>query len=191
MKTKFLLFAFLAMVTLSVSAQSDNYSNYLNKALSSIENGDCEAAKKWYNVYKDLSGKTVSSVEALIQDCTPDSANSTIKKYAINDKIIVDDLFYRVAYIEDGGLHGFAIYDFGAGPLTDSMIYSRKVPTRAEMKLIAKNADVLKLLKKEYYWTIDLGRSNFIYYIYRLSNGHTKEADKYDDQHGRLLIYRF
>lgn len=185
MKTKLFLFALLATFALSVSAQSDDYQNYLNKALSSLENGNCDAAKKWYDVYKELTGKTVSSVEVLIQDCKP---TSSAKKYAINDKIEIDGFLYRVAYIEDDGAHGFAIYDFGAGPITDEMINNRKLPTKSEMALIAENADTLKLLKGEYYWTIDRF-SDSSNYTYMLSG--KIDYSYHTSARGRILIYRF
>lgn len=186
MKTKLFLFALLATFALSVSAQSDDYQKYLDKALSNLENGNCDAAKKMYDVYKELTGKTVSSVEVLIQDCKP---TSSAKKYAINDKIEIDGFLYRVAYIEDDGAHGFAIYDFGAGPITDEMINNRKLPTKSEMALIAENADTLKLLKGEYYWTIDR-YSNTSNCTYDLLSGNINNS-YHSSARGRLLIYRF
>ena len=188
MKTKlFVIVVFIMMAHIS-SAQSDDYQKYLDKALSSLENGNCDAAKKWYDVYKELTGKTVSSVEVLIQDCKP---TSSAKKYAINDKIEIDGFLYRVAYIEDDGAHGFAIYDFGAGPITEEMINNRKLPTKSEMALIAENADTLKLLKGEYYWTIDrYSNSNISNCTYDLLSGNINNSN-HSLARGRLLIYRF
>ena len=55
MKKRTLLFVICALFTYVVNAQSD-YSSYLNKAMAALEEGNCESAKKLYNVYKDLSG---------------------------------------------------------------------------------------------------------------------------------------
>lgn len=188
MKTKlFVVVVFIMMAHIS-SAQSDDYQNYLNKALSSLENGNCDAAKKWYNVYKELTGETVSSVEVLIQDCKP---TSSAKKYAINDKIEIDGFLYRVAYIEDDGTHGFAIYDLGAGPIPQDLANARKLPTRSEMALLAVNAEKVMLDKELWYWTLDKAASNGSkYYSYKLSNKQTY-ADTKSTTNGVLLIYRF
>lgn len=69
MKNKLFLLAFFCMCVFGVNAQSD-YSSYLNKALEKLEAGDCEAGRRFYNVYKELSGKSVLSVEELISDCS-------------------------------------------------------------------------------------------------------------------------
>ncbi len=62
-----LLFSILT-ITVYVSAQTD-YSDYLNKALKELEAGNCDAAQKFYDVYKELSGKTVTSAEVMRADC--------------------------------------------------------------------------------------------------------------------------
>lgn len=190
MKTKLFLFALLAIYSFFVSAQSNNsYQSYLDKAMSSLEKGDCKKALKWYNMYKNLSGKTVSSVELLIQDCENSNSAPT---YAINDKIKVGDYIYTIAYIEDGGAHGFAIYDCGVGNLTSEMIKDRKVPTYAEMKIIAQNADILKLERTKYYWMIEhLKGGSQHHFIFRLTDGNVQIAHQIHDKYGRLLIYRF
>lgn len=165
MKTKLFLFALFAMVALSVSAQSD-YSNYLNKAMSKIDEGDCASAKKFYNVYKELSGKSVSSLELLIEDCIGDTA----KHYAVGDKIIIDKNIYKVAYVEDNGKHGFAVCEMGSGPLTDDMLKNRLIPTLSEFDLIKENNEILKLngqywspsVRSGYRQAVGVGASNDI-----------------------------
>ncbi len=184
MKTKLFLFALLAMAALSVSAQSD-YSNYLNKAMEKLDEGDCSSAQKFYNVYKELSGRSVSSIELLLADCT----RSASKTYAINDKIKIGNYIYRVAYIEDEGKHGFAIYDLGSGPITDEMLTNRQLPTRSEMAIIASKAKDLKLDASLYYWTLDK-RSSSTNYIYKLTSKDTS-WDYTSNSQATLLIYRF
>ena len=187
MKTKALLFALFVVVPFFMNAQSD-YSNYLNKAMTKLDEGDCDAAQKFYNVYKELAGKSVSSIEVLIKDCKDNQSNKAIN-YAINDKIKVGEYLYRVAYIEDNGAHGIAICDYGAGPLTDKMVTDRMLPTRSEMALISSNAEQLKLNKYLYYWTLDRYDSGHNYTC-RLSD-YSIDIKSRESSHAILLIYRF
>ena len=169
MKTKLPLLAIFALFAFNVNAQSD-YSSYLNKALEKLEAGDCESDQKYYNVYKDLSGESKSSIEELIQDCITKAQ----KSYTIGDKIIVDNKIYKVAYIEDGGKHGFAVCENGSGKKPENSV----IPTWAEFKLIEKNNKILKLCGK-YYYTYGLG-------------GRGNESSCRSDQtYDILLIYRF
>ena len=184
MKTKSFFLALFAITSLCLNAQSD-YSNYLNKAMEKLDEGDCSSAQKFYNVYKELSGTSVSSIEVLIADCSRGSK----KAYAINDKITIGNYIYRVAYTEDQGVHGFAIYDYGAGPLTDQMIKNRQLPTRSEMGIIAEKAKELKLDGGLYYWTLDK-KDDTHNYVYKPS---TKSTDWFlhTSSYNILLIYRF
>lgn len=63
-----ILFLSVFCVTVYVSAQRD-YSEYLDTVMVKLKAGDCNAAQKFYNVYKDLTGNTKSSIEVLIEDC--------------------------------------------------------------------------------------------------------------------------
>lgn len=185
MKAKIIIFAAFAAVALSASAQSD-YSSYLNQAMAKLEAGDCEAAQKLYDVYKDLSGESRPSVQVLIDDCSEKTKDE--KLYRINDKIIINSLTYKVIYIEDEGKHGFAVCDYGSGPITDDMITERKLPTRSEMKLIYKNRHKIKLTDG-YYWTIDeyeKGRNYYLSFYYN----EWKYASR-TSSNGLLLMYRF
>lgn len=137
------MFATFALIA---NAQSD-YSNYLNKALEKLEAGDCEAAQNFYNVYKELSGKSASSVEVLLKDCNRE------KNYSVGDKIMVGDSTYTVAYIRDGGKHGLAILNRGWQSITGNSqkyVVQRGLPTLEEMKMIYSNRDLLGLYDK--YW---------------------------------------
>lgn len=184
MKTKSFFLALFAITSLCLNAQSD-YSNYLNKAMEKLDEGDCSSAQKFYNVYKELSGKTVSSLEVLIADCSR-NANKT---YAINDKIKIGNYIYRVAYTEDNGAHGFAIYDLGASPLSKDRIENRQIPTRSEMAMIAVHAKDLKLDTNLWYWTLDV-RDNSSTWCYKFAN---KSTDWWPNGTSCqvLLIYRF
>lgn len=185
MKAKLYLLAFFCACVLDMNAQS-NYSSYLNKALEKLEIGDCESAQKFYNVYKDLSGDEKTSVQVIIDDCLQ-KLNSE-KVYAINDKIQVNSLTYKVIYIEDEGKHGFAVCDYGSGPIKDDMISARRLPTRSEMKIIYQNRRKIKLTDG-YYWTIDEYDDGRNYYLsfYSDSWNYASRTDSY----GLLLIYRF
>lgn len=184
MKAKIIIFVAFAAVALSASAQSD-YSSYLNQAMAKLEAGDCEAAQKLYNVYKDLSGESKPSVQVLIDDC---SQKKEDKIYKINDKIQINSLTYKVIYIEDKGKHGFAVCDYGSGPITDEMITGRKLPTRSEMKIIYKNRHKIKLIDG-YYWTIDeydKGQNYYLSFYYNDWKYASRTSSK-----GLLLMYRF
>ena len=144
MKTKSIFFVLFAALIFTASAQSD-YSSYLNKAMEKLETGDCEAAQKYYNVYQELSGETKSSVQVLIDDCT--KSRNKEQTYVIGDEMHVKDTTYIVAYIRDGGKHGFAILNLGWKRLylyTDNIL-RQEVPTLDELKLIYQNRDVLRI----------------------------------------------
>lgn len=183
MKTRTFLLALFAMVAFGVNAQTD-YSNYLNKAMQKLDEGDCTAAEKQYNVYKEMTGNYVASIEELIADCkkTPPTTN---KKYAVGDKIIIDGKIYKVAYIEDGGLHGFAVCENGSGKKPSNDI----IPTWAEYKLIKKANKTLKLSGR--YWSTRAYNSNysrhFVCGIGGFSSFDVSDSDVYDI----LLIHRF
>lgn len=150
MKTKTILLALFFTVPFCMYAQSyapSDYSNYLNKAMSKLEEGDCATAQKFYNVYKDLSGKAVSSIEILLADCR----NDTTKTYAVGDVMMVNNEVYKVAYIQQGGKHGFAVREIGAGPLKPEYRHQQKIPSWSEFLLIKQNNSVLKLDGQ--YWT--------------------------------------
>ena len=84
MKTK-LLFAFCVLFVCHLAAQSD-YSFYLNQAKEKIEEGNCESAQKWYNVYKELTGKSSDFFEKLfIKDCHHDYTENA---WDINMKMV-------------------------------------------------------------------------------------------------------
>ncbi len=184
MKTK-LLFVFCVLCACNLAAQSD-YSSYLTQSMDELRKGNCEGAQKWYNIYKELSGETKSSVQIMIDDCFQNSVAE--KVYKINDKIQVNSLTYKVIYIEDKGKHGFAVCDYGSGPITDDMIAGRKLPTRSEMKIIYKNRHKINLTDGEY-WTIDQESSSSNYYLsFYYNNWHTTSRT---DSKGLLLIYRF
>ncbi len=74
MKRIILLFGVLIIMT-AVPAQT-NYTDYLDKALKEIELGNCDAAQKYYNVYKELADETKQSVEVLIEDCKKEKQKS-------------------------------------------------------------------------------------------------------------------
>lgn len=58
----------LLILPMSLVAQKD-YSEYLDSTLVNLKKGNCDAAQKFYNVYKELAGETKPSIEVLIEDC--------------------------------------------------------------------------------------------------------------------------
>lgn len=172
-------FLLLMFVTSLAWAQSD-YSSYLNDALEMLKSGNCESAQKFYNVYKELSGDEKPSVQILIDDCQKGDS----KSYAIGDKIIRDGLIYKVAYVEDGGKHGFAVCENGSGKKPENS----RIPTWAEYKLIKENNKILKLCGK--YWSTRRGfysNEHFVFGLGGRPSGYYSDSDIFDI----LLIYRF
>ena len=68
MKRRILLLVILSMITFCSNAQTD-YSDYLNKAMEKVEAGDCDAAQRFYNVYKELTGNNSSWLEKAMKEC--------------------------------------------------------------------------------------------------------------------------
>lgn len=186
MNTKTIIFALLTVMTFSASAQSD-YSSYLNKALEKLEAGDCEAGRKFYNVYKELSGKSVLSVEELISDCSRSAG------YKLGDIITVGDVKYIVVYIRDNGQHGYAVFDKGWIGLDWTDITKKSVPTLQEMKQIYANRDAVRMY--DIYWTCTVDETaNLSDYLTCMdfSTGITKSfyyTSKYKAK--VILIHRF
>ena len=186
MKRIILLFSILTIMV-CVSAQAD-YSDYLDKALKELEFGNCDAAQKFYNVYKELSGKTVTSVEVLLADCGKE------KTYKVGDYIQVGDEKYQVAYIRDGGKHGLAVLNKGWQSMygkSDIYITRKGVPTLEEMKLIYSNRDIVRLY--DIYWTCSRNpsSSSYKYYVFDFSTNKIDEADYTRVAGIILLIHRF
>lgn len=91
MKKK-LLFAFCVLFVCNLAAQSD-YSSYLDQSMNELGKGNCEGAQKWYNVYKELSGETKSSVQTLIDDCKAEKLKQSEKKKSKID--LMDNSYCR------------------------------------------------------------------------------------------------
>lgn len=144
MKTRTIIFTVFATVILSASAQVD-YSSYLNKALEKLEAGDCESARKSYNVYKELSGKSALSVEELISDCNQN------RTYRLGDVIDLSGKKYIVVYIRDNGKHGYAVCDMGWDYMKRENISRKDIPTLPELKQIYANRDAVRMY--DIYWT--------------------------------------
>ena len=194
MKTKMLLVALFAMTAFCVNAQTENsdYSNYLNDALKKLEAGDCKGAQTYYNIYKELSGKSVSSVETMLNECNRDRA------YTVGETMMVDTLAYTVAYIRDGGKHGLAIRNIGwkcidcssDGYNKTEYIKRRGIPTIEELKLIYENRDILRLY--DIYWSCTVSSSSTYYYkTYNFSTRNISTKDYRDSYAIILLIHRF
>lgn len=184
MKRIVLLFSIFTLVA-CVSAQTD-YSDYLDKALKELEAGDCDAAQKFYNVYTELSGKTVTSVEVLLADCGKE------KTYKVGDYIKVGDEKYQVAYIRDGGKHGLAVLNKGWKALNSNYtdyVTRKGIPTLDEMKLIYANRDIVRLY--DIYWTCSKLQSGY-YCTFDFSTGKMNDGSSSSKEEGViLLIHRF
>lgn len=178
MKTKLLIIATFAMVACMVYAQTDDFS-YLNKAMEKLEAGDCKSALTNYNIYKDLSGKSVPSVEALIAECDKD------RVYAIGEAMIVEGKEYKVAYIRDDGKHGFAVRDLGWEEVKGYRPIS--IPTLKELREVYKNRDKLKFY--DIYWSSK--GDEYYNTVKNFSTGREYRIWRSDKDAKLLLIHRF
>lgn len=198
MKAKTLFVLILTAIAINCNAQSD-YSTYLNKAREKIEAGDCEGAQKFYNVYKELSGQTSSSLEKSISDCN--KQKNSQKTYSIGDdaKDFIGREGYKIAYLDASGKHGFAIkYDsyteFPHGYALPE--YGRLGPTIAELRMMNANRYNLGL-SGEYWSETYAGGGNGFFnlsrnYTFDYSTGKTNERRTGSGKkYKRLKIIRF
>lgn len=187
----FLLFACF-LLSLAVSSQTAD--DYLSKAITKLNEGNCESAQKFYNVYKDLSGKSNPSVQVLIDDCV----NEKNRTYLVGDVIKYNGATYTVAYIRDGGKHGLAVRDAGWGYVNlREDVEKRGIPTIDELKLIYSNRDMIRLY--DIYWSCTWDKktkanrnSSTFLFTMDFSTGQVKgEGDRCCQRRVILKIYRF
>ncbi len=150
MKTRTLFLALLSTFAYCAYAQTES-AEYLSKAMASMNSGDCRSALMFYNVYKDLDGKPLSSFERLIEDCV--NGNDSTKTFNVGDVIRIGNDLYTVAYTTNKGKHGFAICEMGSGPITKELIKERKIPTWSEFEIMKTNNSIIKLSGS--YWTTE------------------------------------
>ena len=192
MKLFVMVFMLLTFIP-AVQAQDQDYNWYLQRVLQRIDEGDCEGAQKNYNVYKELSGKTIASVEEMIKDCAGE--------YRIGNTISVNGENYIIAYLMENKQHGFAIKDVGVQNLVNQQereyIRDKRIPTLEEMKIIYQNNANIGLTGT--YWTRSTklyrygfgGIDNYYYYYYiDFLSGKQGESSP-DSRNGILLIHRF
>lgn len=203
---KYIFSILFTIFSISCIAQTDSLF-YLNKAMSKLEAGDCEAARKYYKVYKEVynGNKPIQSIEVLLEECTKDT-------FAVGETIMKDGRKYIVAYTRDGGKHGFAVSNEGWYHLDDykyyygtdkygatkyeyysTVIERRGIPTLDELKEIYKNRDKLRLY--DIYWSCTeipkKGYDHYKYKLYDFSSGIVIEGFASKKQAVVLLIYRF
>ena len=146
MKFFVMVFALLAFIPV---VQAQDYDFYLQRVLQRIDEGDCEGAQKNYNVYKEMTGKTMASVEEMIADCLDEN------QFRIGNTINVSGENYIIAYLTENKQHGFAIKDVGinslATPQTLGYLSDKKIPSLEEMKIIYQNNGNIGLTGS--YWT--------------------------------------
>ena len=187
------LFAAFA-IRLDCYAQSDP-KLYIDKVMEKLESADCDGARKFYNVYKELSGNSMNSIEEMLSDCWK------TKTYSVGDIMMVGTSKYIVAYTRDGGAHGLAVYNRGWAALDCNFcdyIAKKRVPTLEELELIYTNRDKIRFY--DIYWSCsrvdknDKACRNGSYYYYAIdfSTGETKcRYSLQSDAAVLLLIHRF
>lgn len=193
MKKQIILVPLLVLLAFNLKAQTPD-PTYLNKALQQLESGNCDAAQLYYNAYKELTGDSISSVEALIANCfgNPD------KTYKLGDQMTVGEITYTVAYIRNGGKHGLAVFDEGwksiahpySSELRQKYIIQKGIPTFDELKLLYENRDAVRLF--DVYWSCTVDeKDSYLYKTMDFSTGTVDSKKIYDPNAVVLLIHRF
>lgn len=188
MKKTLIVLLIISVFALYGYAQSD-YSDYLNKAMEKVEVGDCDAAQRFYNVYKELTGNTSSWVEKAIKDCEDKSKPKT---YNIGDD--AEDFIgysgFKIAYLDASGKHGFAIkFDEYTSFTYDNDIY----PSIDELKLMYRNRHSLGL-NGEYWSSTKDDKKKYTfdhYYTFDYSSGEMRSRETLEVEYKSLLIKRF
>ncbi len=190
---KYIFSILFTIFAISCNAQTDSLF-YINKAMSKLEAGDCELARKYYNVYKEVynGNRPVQSIEALLEECTKDT-------FAVGETIIKGGKKFIVAYTRDGGKHGLAVSSKGWGNIyecdnychfIDEYVTRKGIPTLEELKKIYENRDVIQFY--DIYWTCTKGDENKIgCYTIDFSTGETTLKNPRGNYAVILLIYRF
>ena len=188
MVSRLLLFVLFANIAFEANAQS-NPQVYLDKAINKLETGDCAAAQSFYNIYKELSGKSIPSVEAMINDCK--------NILHIGDTINVHGEKYTVAFLTSNKKHGFAIRDIGVhsidNPNTLKYLSEQMIPTSAEMDTIYNKNKHIGLTGR--YWSSSadsyVGSGPWKYlFLKDFLTGKTIVSDQ-RNKNRILLIHRF
>jgi len=193
MKKQIILVPLLVLLAFNLKAQAPD-PTYLNKALQQLESGNCDAAQLYYNAYKELTGDSISSVEALIANCfgNPD------KTYKLGDQMTVGEITYTVAYIRNGGKHGLAVFNEGWKKIKTTSysdhgqkyIVQKGIPTFDELKLLYENRDAVRLY--DVYWSCTVDeKDSYLYKTMDFSTGAVDSKKSYEPNAVVLLIHRF
>lgn len=193
MKKQIILVPLLVLLAFNLKAQEPD-PTYLNKALQQLESGNCDAAQMYYNAYKELTGDSKPSVQALIDDCSgnPD------KTYKLGDQMTIGEITYTVAYVRDGGKHGLAVFNEGWEAILSSIdseirqkyITQKGIPTFDELKLLYENRDVVRLY--DVYWSCTVDeKEKILYKTIDFSTGTVDSKNSYSPGAVVLLIHRF
>ena len=143
----------LGIGTLAV-AQS-NYSEYLDLAMEKLKAQDCDAAQKYYNVYKELAGKSVSSMEVLIEDCKAALANGP-KQIQIN---------YQNYEVLPGDLEGTYTWSDANSACANLTAFGKSdwyLPTKDELAGLYKQKNEIGGFADYHYWSSTEYISKFV-----------------------------
>lgn len=180
-----ILFAIsLSVISLSVHSQSSDFNKYLNLALEKLEQGDCEAAQKLYDVYTECTKDFKSSIEVLISDCI----NKKKESYSVGDTININGIKYTIAYLNKDGRSGIAIHSVGRARLSKVDIEEERIPTKDELYLIFTNRDILHFYDK--YWSCTYYDYDK-YYVIDFTTTCTYSYKKNRRDCIKLQVYRF
>ena len=118
MKTlKRILMAF-ALLAFSQVLYAQDYDVYLQKARQRLAEGDCDGARKNYNVYKELTHKTNQSLEQMIAECGPDAPLSLDELKAAGFRFLKE--YKKVKVVSRSDMQTVSIFN-GGTYLVDNM----------------------------------------------------------------------
>lgn len=101
MKRIMLLFGVFILNSLTACFAQTDYTHYLDKAVQQLEAGDCDAAQKFYDVYRELSGNNNLSIESNIKKCLQNKKDTAQQEIVVKDTVIRDTVIKeKVIYVD-------------------------------------------------------------------------------------------
>jgi hypothetical protein len=201
MKQNIKISIFAAMLLCSTAAWSqtdDTENQVMQKVTEALSQGDCDRAQRNYNVWKDLTQTTNSSVESRIKSCFDAKETATTKEDTKSNSVLqvgqnYTAIYYKqgdeysckgiIAYLDYSGKHGLLLRDekrSNKTPKSWSVEAPWKVPTKEELETIYKNK--IKLGLNDEYWSSTKKKclNGDCYYTMDFYSGKVNVRDTYE-----------
>jgi hypothetical protein len=217
---KISIFATILLCSTVAWAQIDDTENQvMQKITEALSQGDCDRAQRNYNIWKDLTQTTDSTVEGKIKFCVEaknpryiakrktlstttsvDAKSKTALQIGQKHKISVignDGKLYscegRIAYLDASGEHGLLLTEERKNASTYHRTdrYYKRFPTKGELELIYKNKSILGLFDE--YWSSTVAKHVANWYFYYTMDFASGKFNKrsYDKEYYYLLVADF